>query len=332
MRHARIFCSAFVFLAAVRAISTCPAADVPTSAADQSAASPPASEVYVGIYVNQIDGVSLKDSKLDIDFHIWFRWKDEKLKPIETFDLVNGQITSKQDIVELPDVNGFKYACCRVLASLHQVWDVERYPLDEHLIQIAVEDGDFEEFKVRYLPDTANSGLNDEVSVAGWVVSIEPVRVESHRYGTNYGDVTLPTGSGSSYSRFVCPVRIGRPGYGLFIKLFTGMLIAAAIALHALLIAPSDLDARFALTVGAMFAAVASEYVVVSSLPDANYLTLADRLHILTFVTIFLSMGISVVSYKAWGRNALWLCRWLDRTSFVVLGAAYATLVLMMIC
>jgi len=46
--------------------------------------------------------------------------------------------------------------------------------------------------------------------------------VVPHEYNTNYGDVSLPTGHSSVYSRFVYSVGITRPGYGMFLKLFTG--------------------------------------------------------------------------------------------------------------
>ncbi|MBS0208371.1 MAG: hypothetical protein JSS27_05395 [Planctomycetes bacterium] len=298
-------------------------AQAPSKTPAPTAGPPTAKQVIVGMYLNQVDSVSLKDSQIVVDFHIWFRWKDADLKPIETFDVVNGKIELKEDIVTKDDVNGYRYACCRVLATIHKLWDVSRFPLDEHELLIEIEDGDFEEDKVRYIADVENSDLNPDVEVAGWNVGECPVSVITHRYNTNFGDTTLETGHGSNYSRFRFPVLLSRPSYGMFFKLLTGMFIASAIGLHALLIKPSELDARFALTVGAMFAAVASEYVVVSSLPEANYLTLADKLHILTFTFIFASMAVSVVSYKLAETRRLHLCRLIDSAAFITLGAAY---------
>src|SRR3569623_2075365 len=57
-------------------------------------------QVYIGMYVNQVDSVSLKDSQVAVDFHVWFRWKGDDLKPVETFDVVNGKIGSKEDVVK----------------------------------------------------------------------------------------------------------------------------------------------------------------------------------------------------------------------------------------
>ena len=52
-----------------------------------------------------------------------------------------------------------------------------------------------------------------------------------------------------------------RPGIGIFIKLFAGLFIATAIALQALRIPARDRGSCGPLA-GAMFAAVASEYLV----------------------------------------------------------------------
>ncbi len=74
------------------------------AAAYQAAA---ARKIHVGVYVKQIQGISLKDSLATVDFHVWFRWTGEGLKPLESFDLVNGRIDSKQSIYEA-DINGVR--------------------------------------------------------------------------------------------------------------------------------------------------------------------------------------------------------------------------------
>jgi len=75
-----------------------------------------------------------------------------------------------------------------------------------------------------------------------------------------------------------------------------GLFVATGIAFLAFFIRPTDLDLRFGLGVGAIFAAVASQYVVSSSLAATHVLTMADFLHILAFVFIFLSLVESTVS------------------------------------
>jgi hypothetical protein len=152
--------------------------------------------------------------------------------------------------------------------------------------------------------------------------------VEEHQYHTNYGDTSLPTGSTSIYSRFVYSIPLVRPNWGYFLKLFFGLFVATAIAFLALFIRPIDLDPRFGLGVGGIFAAVASEYVVTSSLSDTSVLTLADVLHILAFVFIFLTLAESTLSLKLYNGDEAGRRRSkrLDRGSFALLLALYVGL------
>jgi hypothetical protein len=306
-----------------------PAAKDADSAAKGSTA-PVQQVVTAGIYLNQIDGMSLKEQKVAVDFHIWFRWKGDDVKPIETFDLANGQIDSKEDVYEATH-GDTHYAVCRCLATIQKLWDVRRFPLDSHEVTIEIEDNDREEDLLQYVPDTENSNLNPDARVAGWDLSFGGAKVVTHTFNTNFGDISRPTGNSSDWSRFVYTARMLRPGYGYFGKLFTGLFVAAAIALISLLTQPAEIDSRFGLGVGAMFAAVASEYLVTAALPDSNLLSLADRLHIVTFLLIFLALAESSLSHKLFGSGQQRTSWVLDRISFVGLSVIYAGIVIYMI-
>jgi hypothetical protein len=218
-------------------------------------------------------------------------------------------------------------------------WNITRFPLDNHTIRIAIEDSDLEDFKLAYVADADNCAVSPELQVPGWKVGTPTATVEQHRYHTNYGDTSLPTGDASSYSRFVYSIPLARPNWGYFVKLFFGLFVATAIAFLALFIRPVDLDPRFGLGVGAIFASVGSEYIVTSSLPDTSVLTLADMLHILAFVFIFLTLAESTLSLRlyngasyhhaerdGYGQAARQRSRRLDRWSFFVLLMAYVVL------
>ena len=56
---------------------------------------------------------------------------------------------------------------------------------------------------------------------------------------------------------------------------------------------PSDLDARFGMGVGALFAVAASAFVVSASLPDSASLTVADKMHMVALGFIFLTLLLS---------------------------------------
>jgi hypothetical protein len=281
-----------------------------------------AQKVYVGVYVKEIHEINLKNIIATIDFHIWFRWTDDRLEPLDSFEVVNGRIDSKESAYEA-NIEGVHYASCRVVATLHKLWDVSRYPLDSHTFSIEIEDNNLEANKLIYYPDVENSGLSTYAEVAGWNVEPGKPVVVTHKDHTNYGDVSLPSGRESSWSRFVFPIKVTRAGVGIFVKLFAGLFIATAIALQALRIPAQHLDARVGISVGAMFAAVGSEYLVAAGLPDSNGVTLAEKLHILSFALIFIALAESIRVYKFATEGKEALAARVDRLCFRAFTLGY---------
>lgn len=279
-------------------------------------------KVTVGIYVNQITKLSLKENSYSVDFWIWFRWRRDDLKPYESFEVSNGAIERMElaTVKKLGDVN---YAYRRVVATITKYWDVSRYPLDNHRLDVIIEDKDDEEHKLVYLSDQENCNFDPDLKVPGWTLSRVLTNIGTSTHRSNFGDTTLPTGKESRYSSFTFSVHLERRGYEYFVKLFVGLLIAAFIAFLAFFIRPTDLDPRFGLGIGAIFAAVASEYVISSSLPDTSVLTLADKLHIVAFAAIFLALAESVWSLRLCESGREELSRRLDRMSVVVLPVLY---------
>ena len=72
-----------------------------------------------------------------------------------------------------------------------------------------------------------------------------------------------------------------------------------------------------------MFAAVASEYLVAASLPESNEVTLADKLHILSFAFIFVTLVESILVYKFATEGRETVAARVDRYCFGVFGLGY---------
>lgn len=274
-------------------------------------------EVHAGIYVSRIYGMNLRENQFSADFYLWFRWKKADLKPYETFEVVNGHVESKELIYQ-DRLDDSYYTVSRVSATVTKFWDVRRFPLDNHIMTIEIEDSQDEDFKQVYLADKDNSKYDPQVQVPGWDIKMGKGEIASHLYTTNYGDITLPTNSESSYSRFIYSLFIERPGYEYFLKMFLSVFVATLISFLAFLIKPTDLDPRFGLGIGAIFAAVASQYVVSSSLPETNVMTLADKLHILSIIFIFVSLFESTLSLRIFYKGKEELSKSMDRMSLVL--------------
>lgn len=282
-------------------------------------------KVTVGIYLDKLTGLELKTNSFYVDFYLWFRWKNDRLKPHETWELTNGRVINKPTLV-LKKVGDELYAVGRVQAQITQFWEMKSYPLDSQNLTIQLEDSLSEDRVLVYAPDRANTARDPLMAFPGWSIVGESVEVALHKYVTNYGDPSLKAGVGSEYARFVYTLQVARPSFSRFIKVFFPLLIATFVSWLAFWIRPKDLPPRVSICVGSLFAAAAASLSINSSLPDTSVTTMSDRLIVVCLSQIFISCLVTVVSMTlfAKGREQAYLrldslCAYLFPAGFLVL-------------
>lgn len=277
-------------------------------------------EVQTGAYVLRLTGVSPRDGTFDVDMWLWFRWLGADVRPDLTFELANGVITSRGESVVQNDA-GMNYATVRVQATIFHEFDVSRFPLDNHLITIDIEDAERNITQLGYVVDEGIA-LDPGVSVAGWEVSLQPTMVTTHVYDTNYG-LRSAAEAGGTFSRMTLAVALDRTSYGTLFKSFWISALAVLLGLLAFLIKADDLDARFGMGVGSIFAASASAFVISEGLPQTSTVTLAEQINLIAVGVIFTSVFISIWSLRLrYADNEAGSLR-LDRISMWSLGGLY---------
>lgn len=283
-------------------------------------------QVTVGTYINKIQDVSFPDNRYAVDFYVWFRWKPEgalkDYQPLESFELVNGRIENKSSAVE-KTIGDLRYASVRVSAVIAETWDLKNFPFDEHRLKIHLEDSQHVAGDLVFVPDTTNSRIGDEIDLAGWSLSDFAAETGPKVYKTNYGDSSLPTDARSEYSRFTVAMTMTRDSYGSAYKLLSTVLAATAVAFVAFMVKPTDLDPRFGLGVGALFAVAASAFVVSSSVPDSGVMTVADFIHIIAMGSIFASLLQSALALKFEVSGRLDVANRLDYWSLVIFPVVF---------
>ncbi|MBQ0961577.1 hypothetical protein KAK06_21740 [Ideonella sp. 4Y11] len=268
------------------------------------------SPVMIGSYVKEVRDLDFRANKYTIDFFVWFRWRPTEglkdYKPLESLELVNGKIEDRSSVVEKV-VNGEHYASTRIVATINEPWDLVKFPFDRHRIKIAIEDANLGADDMVFVADQPNSRLGDEMAIAGWLASNFATQVSTMTYHSNYGDPSLSTDARSAFSRFSFALDLDRQTFGSALKLLSTVLLATAVAFVAFMVKPSDLDARFGMGVGSLFAVAASAFVAAGSVPDSGVMTLADHMHMVALAFIFASLMISAVAlkYEVNGREQL---------------------------
>jgi hypothetical protein len=275
-------------------------------------------EVVTGIYVERIIALSVKDFEWKVEFYLWFRWEGDEIRFEDGFDVVDGTIESVKKLRAESDGKSH-YELYRVVAQITKFFDVSRFPCDDHLLTINVETPAYRRDELLFVADTASSTVSSRARVPGHVIERLVALEKPHAYKTGRGDPHIPPGTKTTYSQFRCGLAIHRPDIGLYIKMFQGLFVACAIALLALFIKPTDVDPRFGLGVGALFAAVANSYVSGSLIPDTGTMTLADIVNGVGIAVILLSLVQSTISLYLFDRRGDEpLSRQFDKLSFAI--------------
>jgi hypothetical protein len=300
-----------------------PAAHDPGVTATEDVDTTKAVPVTVGIYLERVTDLSIKDARWKPIFDIWFRWRGDLPSPAGNLVIMEGDIDSREKLAEFHDGDEH-YERYRIAATLSKPFSIIHFPLDEQLLLLALENGARTRSELVFVPDVDNSSASSRVSVQGYAWTAWHLLEKAHSYKTSRGDPRLDAGSKSTFSqiRFALPIR--RTGWGLYLKMFIALYVSVAIALLACFIKPINVDPRFGLGVGALFAAVANSYVVGSYVPDTGQLALADIVNSLGILTILVTLIESTVSlflYERYGEKIL--SARLDRMSFAVILSGF---------
>jgi hypothetical protein len=173
-----------------------------------------------------------------------------------------------------------------------------------------------------FKPDVKGSKFDSDETMAGWNIKKFKVDTISNLYETGFGDDRIGKDH-QVFSAFIIDMDIERNAWGLFLKIFVGMYIAFFIAMLSFTIKPWELEPRFGLPVGGLFAAVGNKYIIDSVLPESSTFTLVDTLHSLTFFSIFMVLVVSVVSLKIYERDQVERCLKVNKLGGWLLASAY---------
>ena len=275
--------------------------------------------VTVGFYVDRISNLSVRNVSWTVDFYVWFRWTGDSIEPGNDFHVVDGWIESK--VKEKEELSGDEhYERYRVIATITEPFNVSRFPLDEHLLTIKIENPRYQRHQMMFVPDLENTSASSRLKVPAYEILVAELIEKPHSYKTTRGDPSLPPGVKSNYSQARLGIGLHRAGWGYFFKMFQALYVALMIAMLAMFIKPTNVDPRFGLGIGGLFAAVANSYATSSLIPDTGSMTLADMVNGVGVWMILLTVIQSTVSLHIYERlGAEVLSRRFDKISFVIL-------------
>ena len=278
---------------------------LPIQAASEKKTPPPTAEqnsspqvVEVGVWPTVIYNLDYDSDTYYVTAYVWFIWKGE-IDPTATVEFTNNVeswgLTKNKTYpkpITLPD--GRKYQAIRIEGRFFNSFSLKRFPLESHTLAIKIEDNTYAADKLIYRFDRSHSGLDAGLDITGWSVASWSGSEGNHHYATNLGDETVGSDS-SDYSTIDFEIKITRPVHFFIWKMLLPVLIILLACWTALLLNPSELSSRAAMTGTALLTTVFMQQGYTSKLPELNYLVLLDKIYVVVYILILISLAQVVI-------------------------------------
>ncbi|MBL7871030.1 MAG: hypothetical protein JNM78_05430 [Cyclobacteriaceae bacterium] len=252
--------------------------------------------VSVGAYVISVHDINFRDKEYTMRFWLWFLYDNPDFDFSTQLDIPNAKSIDAPEII-LDSLNGRAWAIMKMKATMKESWKVADFPFDEQHLSVQIENSLFDNKTLIFKPDVVGSTYDKEDALDGWNIKNFKVSNVKNDYETGFGD-QRPSRSLQNFSAFLIEMDIERNAWGLFMKIFIGMYIAFLISIISFTIQVEELEPRFGLPVGGLFATVGNKYIIDSILPETSSFTLVDSLHTLTFLAIFATLVVSAVALR----------------------------------
>lgn len=249
--------------------------------------------VTVGSYILSLHDINFHEKEYTMRFWLWFVYNNPEFDFTTQVEVPNAKSIEKPDVM-VDTINGKTWVLMKMKSVMKQSWNVNDYPFDEQKVIVSIENTMFDNRWLVFKVDSLGSSYAPEMNVDGWNIKMFKVHKGVNQYNTSFGDPRQH--SGSEYDTFNIELILERDAMGLFMKIFLGMYIAFFIGSISFYIDVKEVDPRFALPVGGLFAAVGNKYIIDSLLPETSDFTLVDTLHSITFVFIFLTIFFNAYS------------------------------------
>ena len=213
------------------------------------------------------------------------------------------------------------YSSLHVQGQFNSNLAIDDYPFDDQKLIVAIEDKSKDESELVYVPDDVDPiAVSPDITIPGWTIEDPFMDVISNQYPTTFGE---PEVSAATYSRAIFGLEVTRPAGTYSLKLLLPMLLVALTAALALSVHPQYVEGRIGIGITALLTLVALQLTSDSGLPDVNNLILLDKLYILSYVFVVLTMAVIVKNSWVDATGDIRAATRADRRGLVLLTAGY---------
>ncbi|NCI49291.1 hypothetical protein GWC95_05100 [Sediminibacterium roseum] len=269
--------------------------------------------VKTGIYITSIHDIDFKQNEYTVNLWLWMKYKRKEFDFVQNLEIPQAKSFTK--LYSTVDTShGRVYLLMKLQCVMKDSWKINNFPFDRQRLRLSLENSQYDSKSLIFSPDTVGKHFDPRFTLRGWNIDSFDVTAGIKLYETAFGDESLVKPH-TEYSSYRVKIGIRRDAHELFWKMFLGMYVAFLISYICFYIHADNIDSRFGLSVGSLFAAIGNKYIIDSSLPESTTFTLVDLLHGITLFFISVIVASSVYSLRLVKKNKL---REANRFDFVM--------------
>lgn len=259
--------------------------------------------VKTGVYITSIHDIDFKQNEYTVNLWLWMRYKKREFDFVQNLEIPQAKSFNKL-YSTIDSSQGDYYLLMKLQCVMKDSWKIGNFPFDKQKLRLSFENSQYDANSLVFAADTVGKSYDPRFTLRGWDIDSFVVSTGLKAYETDFGDRSLSKPH-MDYGSYRVRISIKRDASDLFWKMFLGMYVAFLISYICFYIHADNIDSRFGLSVGSLFAAIGNKYIIDSSLPESTQFTLVDTLHGITLLFIFLVVASSVVSLRLVKRDKL---------------------------
>lgn len=245
----------------------------------------PQDTAVTGIYITSIHDIDFKEKEYSVNLWLWMKYKRRDIDFAQNLEVPQAKNFTKA-YSTMDSSNGMYFLTMKLQCVMKDSWRTNNFPFDKQYLRLSFENSQFDSSALVFALDSSGDLYDKRYALQGWKIDSCVASVRSKTYNTTFGVPGVE--KKSIYSSYKIRILLHRDSMGLFLKLFLGMYISFLIAYACFYIHADNIDSRFGLSVGALFAVIGNKYIIDSSLPETTTFTLVDILHETTLFFILL--------------------------------------------
>jgi hypothetical protein len=164
-------------------------------------------------------------------------------------------------------------------------FDLRRFPFDRQLLEVEIESFRWTEGSMVWVPDEGATGFSEDFEIPEWRITRVGSRVET----------ASALRSSTPFSRFVFEIEVEREAGFYVWKVMLPLIIIVGLSWSIFWMTEERVAGRSRITATGVLTIVAYQFVVAEDLPRIAYLTLLDKVMILSFVLLAVTVVQSLI-------------------------------------